>query len=62
MKIDRSYNMNKFADESMRFACMYTEPSPTPTRVAFTTGRNPFRNGMVNIVNGEIALYRDLGV
>jgi arylsulfatase len=27
---------------------MYTEPSCTPTRVAFMTGRQPFRNGMGN--------------
>ncbi len=39
-------NINKLADEGMRFARMYTEPSCTPTRVAFTTGRQPFRNGM----------------
>jgi arylsulfatase len=38
--------INKFAEEGMRFARMYTEPSCTPTRVAFITGRQPFRNGM----------------
>jgi arylsulfatase A-like enzyme len=39
-------NINKLADESMRFARMYTEPSCTPTRVAFMTGRQPYRYGM----------------
>jgi len=39
-------NINKISDESMRFARMYTEPSCTPTRVAFTTGRQPYRMGM----------------
>jgi arylsulfatase A-like enzyme len=41
-------NINKVAREGMRLARMYTEPSCTPTRVAFMTGRQPFRNGMGN--------------
>jgi len=39
-------NINRFSDQGMRFARMYTEPSCTPTRVAFMTGRQPFRYGM----------------
>jgi arylsulfatase len=39
-------SINQFADEGMRMARMYTEPSCTPTRVAFMTGRQPHRNGM----------------
>jgi len=39
-------NINQLADQGMRLARMYTEPSCTPTRVAFMTGRQPQRNGM----------------
>ena len=39
-------SINEFAREGMRLSRMYTEPSCTPTRVAFMTGRHPFRNGM----------------
>ena len=39
---------NEFAREGMRLSRMYTEPSCTPTRVAFMTGRQPYRNGMGN--------------
>ena len=41
-------SINKFARDGMRMARMYTEPSCTPTRVAFMTGRQPHRNGMGN--------------
>ena len=39
-------NVNKFADQGMRLNRMYTEPSCTPTRCAFMTGRQPYRYGM----------------
>jgi len=39
-------NMNKMAAEGINFTRMYSEPSCTPTRVAFLTGRLPVRNGM----------------
>ena len=39
-------SINQLADEGMRLVRMYTEPSCTPTRVAFMTGRQPHRNGM----------------
>jgi arylsulfatase A-like enzyme len=38
--------INELARDGMRMARMYTEPSCTPTRVAFMTGRQPHRNGM----------------
>ena len=41
-------SINEFAREGMRLSRMYTEPSCTPTRVAFVTGRQPYRNGMGN--------------
>jgi arylsulfatase A-like enzyme len=39
-------NMNKMAAEGINFTRMYTEPSCTPTRAAFLTGRHPVRHGM----------------
>ena len=44
----RTPAINEFAREGVRLSRMYTEPSCTPTRVAFTTGRQPYRNGMGN--------------
>lgn len=39
--------INKFAEESMSFSRMYSEPSCTPTRAAFLTGRLPVRSHML---------------
>lgn len=39
-------NINRMAREGINFTRMYTEPSCTPTRVAFLTGRHPVRCGM----------------
>jgi len=39
-------HINQISDQGMRIARMYTEPSCTPTRVAFMTGRQPYRYGM----------------
>jgi len=39
-------NINKMAGEGINFTRMYSEPSCTPTRAAFMTGRIPVRHGM----------------
>lgn len=39
--------INKFAEQSMSFSRMYSEPSCTPTRAAFLTGRLPVRSHML---------------
>ncbi|WP_420415376.1 sulfatase-like hydrolase/transferase [Roseibium sp.] len=39
-------NINDFAEDGLRLMRMYTEPSCTLTRVAFMTGRQPYRLGM----------------
>jgi arylsulfatase A-like enzyme len=40
-------NINGLAQEGLSFARMYTEPSCTPTRAAFLTGRIPSRSHML---------------
>ena len=39
-------NLNRMGREGINFTRMYTEPSCTPTRAAFLTGRHPVRHGM----------------
>ena len=39
-------NLNQLASSGMSLQRMYTEPSCTPTRVAFLTGRHPIRTGL----------------
>ena len=41
--------INKLAEESLSFMRMYTEPSCTPTRTAFMTGRHPVRTGLEEV-------------
>jgi arylsulfatase A-like enzyme len=40
-------NINNFATQGLAFSRMYTEPSCTPTRAAFLTGRLPVRSHML---------------
>ncbi len=40
-------NINRFATQGLAFSRMYTEPSCTPTRAAFLTGRLPVRSHML---------------
>jgi len=42
-------NMNRMAEEGANFMRMYTEPSCTPTRAAFQTGRYAKRSGMYTV-------------
>ncbi len=41
--------INTLATEGMSFMRMYTEPSCTPTRTAFMTGRHPIRTGLKEV-------------
>jgi arylsulfatase A-like enzyme len=42
-------NINQFAADGAYYTRMYTEPSCTPSRAAFMTGRHAVRNGMYNV-------------
>ena len=45
----RTPRINKFAEEGLSFMRMYTEPTCTPTRTAFMTGRHPVRTGLKEV-------------
>lgn len=52
IQINRGFktpNINKFSEEGQYYSRMYTEPSCTPTRAAFQTGRHAVRSGMYNV-------------
>ncbi len=42
-------NINEFASQGLSLMRMYTEPSCTPTRAAFLTGRHPVRTGLKEV-------------
>ena len=42
-------SINKLSDEGLNLMRMYTEPSCTPTRTAFLTGRHPIRAGVKEV-------------
>jgi arylsulfatase A-like enzyme len=42
-------NINTFARQGVSLERMYTEPSCTPTRAAFLTGRHPVRTGLKEV-------------
>jgi arylsulfatase A-like enzyme len=42
-------NINTFASQGVSLMRMYTEPSCTPTRAAFLTGRHPVRTGLKEV-------------
>ena len=48
-------HINQMATDGINFTRMYTEPSCTPTRVAFLTGRHPVRCGM-----GEVGMPHEM--